>query len=94
MDPRYEHFRNFSSSGLSFPEKKKVWLDISDMTEEAFDAMMADQKARQDGVPKVGDVAPDFEIERLDRSKKRTGVFVRLSSLRGRSVALAFGSYT
>lgn len=94
MDPRFEHFKDFSSSGLSFPEKKKVWLEISDMTEEAFDSMMAEQKARQDGVPKVGDVAPDFEIERLDRSKKRTGDLVKLSSLRGRPVALAFGSYT
>lgn len=94
MDPRYEHFKDFSSSGLSFPEKKKVWLEISDMSEQAFDSMMAAQKARQDGVPKVGDVAPDFEIERLDRSKKRTGDFVKLSNLRGRPVALAFGSYT
>lgn len=94
MDPRYDHFKDFSSSGLSFPEKKKVWLQISDMTEAEFDAMMADQKARQDGVPKVGDRAPDFEIERLDRSKKRTGDFVTLSALRGRPVALAFGSYT
>ena len=94
MDPQYEHFKDFSSSDMSFPERKKVWLEISDMSEEAFDAMMAAQKARQDGVPKVGDLAPDFEIERLDRSKKRTGEFVKLSSLRGRSVALAFGSYT
>ena len=94
MDPKYEHFKNFSSSGLSFPEKREIWLDISDMTGDDFDAMMAKQKARQAAALKVGDVAPDFEIERLDRSKKRTGEFVKLSSLRGRPVALAFGSYT
>ena len=94
MDPRYEHFKDFSSSDLSFPERKKVWLEISDMTEADFDSMMAAQKDRQDGVPKVGNVAPDFEIERLDRNKKRSGDFVKLSSLRGRPVALAFGSYT
>ena len=94
MDPTYDHFKNFSSSGLSFPEKRKIWLEISDMTEDEFNAMMAAQKARQDGVPKIGDMAPDFEIERLDRSKKRTGEFVKLSNLRGRPVALAFGSYT
>ena len=94
MDPKYEHFKNFSSSGLSFPEKKKVWLDISPMTEAEFDAMMAEQKERQAGVPKVGEPAPDFEIERLDRNKKRTGEYVKLSDLRGRPVALAFGSYT
>ncbi len=94
MDPRYEHFRNFSSADLSFPEKKKVWLEISDMSEEEFDAMMADQKERQAGVPKIGDVAPDFELEILDRAKKRTGEFVRLSAHRGKPVALLFGSYT
>lgn len=94
MNPKFEHFKNFSSAGLSFPEKRKIWLDISPMSEDEFDAMMADQKARQASALKVGDVAPDFELERLDRSRKRTGDFVKLSSLRGRPVALAFGSYT
>jgi hypothetical protein len=94
MDPNYEHFKNFSSSAMSFPEKKKVWLEISDMSGEEFDAMMATQNARQSAALKAGDVAPDFELERLDRSKKRTGEFVKLSDLRGRPVALAFGSYT
>ncbi|MDA0653298.1 MAG: hypothetical protein O3C49_08495 [Proteobacteria bacterium] len=93
MDPRYDHFKDFSSSGLSFPEKRKVWLDISPMSEDDFDSMMAAQKTRQAAALKIGDVAPDFEIERLDRSKKRTGEFVKLSNLRGRPVALAFGSY-
>jgi len=94
VDPRYEHFRNFSSADLGFPEKRKVWLEISDMSGEEFDAMMAEQKARQDGVPKVGDPAPDFELEVLDRAKKRTGATVSLSSLRGKPVALLFGSFT
>ncbi len=94
MDPKYEHFKDFSSSGLSFPEKREVWLEISHMSADEFDAMMAQQKARQSGALKVGIEAPDFEIERLDRSKKRTGEFVKLSDLRGRPVALAFGSYT
>ncbi|MDC0033366.1 hypothetical protein OAJ57_02235 [Alphaproteobacteria bacterium] len=94
MDSHYDHFKGFSSSGLSFLEKKKIWLDISNMSEDEFDAMMAYQKARQSAALKVGDEAPDFRIERLDRSKKRTGEFVKLSYLRGRPVALAFGSYT
>ena len=94
MDPKYEHFKNFSSSGMSFPEKRKVWLDISHMSGDEFDAMMAEQNERQSGALKIGDMAPDFKIERLDRSKKRTGEFVQLSDLRGRPVALAFGSYT
>lgn len=93
-NPDFEHFKDFSSSGLSFPEKRKVWLEISDMSPEEFDAMMAAQKGRQPDVPKLGDRAPDFELERLDREKKRTGEMVKLSSLRGKSVALCFGSYT
>ena len=56
--------------------------------------MMAAQKARQDQVPRIGDNAPDFRLERLDRSKKRSGEYVRLSDLKGKSVALCFGSYT
>ena len=47
MDPRYEHFKNFSSADLSFAEKRKVWLEISDMSGDEFDAMMAEQKARR-----------------------------------------------
>jgi len=94
MDPRYEHFKNFSKSDLSWPERRKVWLEISDMTSDEFDAMIAAQRARQPNVPKVGDMAPDFELERVTRDRKRTGEMVRLSALRGRPVALAFGSYT
>lgn len=94
MDPRYEHFKNFSGADMSYPEKRKVWLEISDMTGDEFDAMMAEQKDRQSTAPKVGDMAPDFELERVTRDRKRTGETVRLSALRGRPVALAFGSYT
>ena len=94
MDTSYEQFKDISSSQLSFSEKKKIWLKISDMSEKDFDAMMLAQKARQNRVPKVGAFAPEFKLERLDRAKKRTGEFVKLSNLRGRPVALAFGSYT
>ncbi len=45
-NPAYEHFANFSWNGMSFEEKKKVWLEISDMTEEEFDAMIAAEKSR------------------------------------------------
>jgi len=94
MDPKYAHFRDFSSSKLSFAEKRRVWLEISPLSEDAFDAMQAEQKARQANALKAGDAAPDFALERLDRSRKRTGEYVKLSSMRGRPVALAFGSYT
>ena len=94
MDSRYEHFKDFSSAPRSFEEKRKIWIEISDISEAEFDAMQAANKARQSRVPKVGEAAPDFEIERLTPGRKRSGEYVRLSSLRGRSVALAFGSYT
>jgi len=79
---------------MSFVEKKQVWLDISDMTETEFDAMMTEEKGRQPQVPQVGDMAPDFTAERLGEGRSRTGEFVTLSQLKGRPVALAFGSYT
>lgn len=93
-NPQYDHFRNFSSNGMSFAEKKQVWLDISDMTEAEFDAMMAAEKGRESNVPQVGSLAPDFTAERLGEGRRRTGEFVTLSQLKGRPVALAFGSYT
>jgi hypothetical protein len=95
MDPKYAHFKDFSSNGMSFEEKRKVWLEISGrLTPDSFDAMMAEQKARQSTVPAIGDMAPDFRLERLDPGRKRTGEYVQLSGLRGQPVALLFGSYT
>ena len=79
---------------MSLSEKRAVWLEISDMTGEEFDTMMAHHRAHQAGGPEVGDLAPDFTAEVLGTGRKRTGEFVTLSSKRGRSVALAFGSYT
>ncbi len=93
-DESYMHFKDFSSRQMPFEERKKVWLEISDMTEDEFDAMLASNDARQSRVPAVGKPAPDFEIERLDRDRKRTGEMVRLSALKGKPVALVFGSYT
>jgi len=44
----------------------------------------------QEGKLRVGDVAPDFELDRLDGKGK-----VKLSSFQGKQpVALIFGSYT
>ena len=93
-DEIYTHFKDFSSSDMPYDERKKVWLQISDMSEDEFDVMLAANKKRQSRVPQVGTPAPDFEIERLDRDRKRTGELVRLSALKGRPVALVFGSYT
>lgn len=90
----YAHFKGFSASDVSFDERKKIWREISGMTEQAFDDMMAGHKARQADVPPVGTPAPDFRIERLGPGRKRSGEYVQLSALRGRPVALCFGSFT
>ncbi len=83
-----------STAGLSREEKRKMWIEISDITEEEFDKLHADHNARQVRVPKAGTAAPDFELDVLDRDHLRTGDKVRLSSLRGKPVAMIFGSYT
>ena len=80
---------------LSPEERKKLYLSISpNLTGEQFDALMADIKERQSRVPPAGSPAPDFELDVLDRQRRRTGEKVRLSDLRGRPVGLIFGSYT
>lgn len=79
---------------MDMAEKRKVWLEISDITEAQFDAHMATQQAREAIVPKVGSAAPDFVADVLDRERRRTGEQVRLSDLRGRPVGIVFGSYT
>ena len=81
-------------AAMEMAERRKVWLEISDITESEFEAHMATQRAREADVPKVGAVAPDFVADVVDRARRRTGAQVRLSDLRGRPVGLVFGSYT
>ena len=44
--------------------------------------------------PKIGENAPDFEVEKLDNKGKRTGELIKLSSYFGKPIGLIFGSYT
>ncbi len=81
-------------STISMEERKKRWLEISDITEAEFDALWAHQQARQADVPQPGSPAPDFDLDVLDGERLRTGESLRLSSLHGKPVALIFGSYT
>jgi hypothetical protein len=83
-----------SDQQLSFEERKQSWLDISVIDEAEFDARQKMQAERQTRVPQPGDMAPDFKISVLGRDRKLTGNTVQLSSLRGKPVALMFGSYT
>ena len=83
------------------PELEKLIRDISD--EELEFRGWTRKQARADLVkklqddecsPQVGELAPDFELERLAHTGARTGQFLKLSSLRGKPVGLIFGSYT
>ena len=79
-------------------------LDIDAIPEHAFEKMgttregfrkIRDEMRERDAhTPRVGSPAPDFRIERLSPDGERTGNMLSLSSLRGRPVALVFGSYT
>ena len=81
-------------AAMDMAQRRKVWLEISDITEQEFEAHMAEEKAREAIVPKVGSMAPDFVADVLDRQRKRTGETVRRSDLRGQPVGIVFGSYT
>lgn len=86
--------RAMQGAQMTPEERKKMWLSISDITEEQFDARQAEQKARQARVPQPGTLAPGFELDVLTRERKRSGERVRLSALRDKPVGLIFGSYT
>lgn len=77
-----------------FAERKRKWLEISDISEGQFDAQMAAARERQKDVPQPGTIAADFELDVLDRDRKRTGETVKLANLRGKPTGLIFGSYT
>ena len=83
-----------TEENLTWEERKREWLEISMIDEAQFDADRKLQGERQSEVPQPGDMAPDFELDLLDRGRKRTGDIVRLTALRGKPVALMFGSYT
>ena len=68
------------------------------MTPAQYNAMRSERLAREEAAPDVGDAAPDFSLELLTASGKRTGEMISLSSrfadAGGRPVGLIFGSYT
>ena len=79
---------------LDMAERRKVWLEISDISEAEFDAHMAEEKAREAQVPQPGTIAPDFAADVLGENRQRTGEQVRLSDLRGKPAGIIFGSFT
>ncbi|NIO09894.1 MAG: hypothetical protein GTO40_18575 [Deltaproteobacteria bacterium] len=71
-------------------KKMKEW----NISREEFERLQRVKIERESRVTPPGGEAPDFELERLSPEGDRTGEKSRLSSFRGRPVALAFGSYT
>jgi hypothetical protein len=63
-------------------------------TRTEYEAMVRERAERDRHAPKVGAPAPDFAIERLAPDGTRAGEMFRLSEMRGRPVAIVFGSYT
>jgi hypothetical protein len=59
------------------------------MRERFLSRLEADRRS-----PQVGELAPEFSLERLSASGRRTGEQMTLSSLRGQPVGLIFGSFT
>lgn len=75
--------------------------DISDeelafrgWTRESMRARYGRRLEEDERSPRVGQEAPDFELECLSSNGKRAGKYLKLSSLRGKPVGLIFGSYT
>ena len=88
---------------IELPEKfEKVvvnateeWLETRGMTRDELRRFIEKRVIRaRENSPKVGDAAPDFELEKLDDHGNRTGKMMRLSSNFGTPIGLIFGSYT
>lgn len=87
--------------GTSYPPPDSLpperWEKIQLTREQylkQYEATVRERALRDRAAPKAGELAPDFEIERLTPAGRRTSEMFRLSSTRGSPVALVFGSYT
>jgi hypothetical protein len=84
------------SSGILIRDEQEIQKKLKEwnISREEYDRLQTVKLERESKVAPVGAMAPDFELERLSPQGDRTGETTRLSSFRGRPVALAFGSYT
>lgn len=89
--------------GIKLPEKfenvvnnaSQEWLDTRGKTREQLRKFIEARIVRDnEKSPKVGKLAPDFELELLDARGNRTGNTTRLSDHFGKPIGLVFGSYT
>jgi hypothetical protein len=75
----------------TIPEAIRKEMNIS---QEEFEEVRRNMAEREQRVPAVGTLAPDFELRRLAADGSLSQDLLRLSDLRGKPVALVFGSYT
>lgn len=83
------------------PKRRIQWGKVTpeELTEMGWKLSVAKQiierrRWQMEVAPRVGAEAPDFALEKLTATGRRTGEFLTLSSLREKPVALIFGSYT
>ncbi len=69
-------------------------LEFRGRTREGMRQGWLDRIERDKDSPRIGDEAPEFELELLSPAGMRTGERLKLSALRGRPVGLIFGSFT
>ena len=84
------------SSGILIRDEQEIQKKMKEwnISREEYDRLQAVKLEREHKVAPVGAMAPDFNLEQLSPEGDQTGETTRLSSFRGRPVALAFGSYT
>ena len=84
------------SPGILIRDEQEIQKKLTEwnISREEYDRLQAVKLERESRVAPVGAMAPDVELEQLSPEGDRTGETTRLSSFRGRPVALAFGSYT
>jgi hypothetical protein len=70
-----------------------MWKQMN-ISREDFAVVAAAMQEREKKAPAVGSLAHDFALRRLGPDRRPLAERVRLSQLRGRPVALVFGSYT
>ena len=69
-------------------------LEFRGWTREGMRQRFLDRMERDKNSPQVGEEAPDFRLELLGATGKRSDDYLSLSSLSGKPVGLIFGSYT
>ncbi len=69
-------------------------LEFRGRTREGMRQAWLERIERDKDSPRIGDEAPEFELELLSPAGERTGDYLKLSALRGGPVGLIFGSFT